>query len=44
VAFFQQIQRTPVHCKVTCYPLIQANQALEHLRSGQLNGAIVLIP
>ncbi|WP_260957712.1 zinc-dependent alcohol dehydrogenase family protein [Pseudomonas citri] len=44
VAFFEQIQRTPVHSKVTCYPLTQANQALEQLRSGQVNGAIVLIP
>lgn len=44
VAFFEQIQRTPVHCNVTCYPLVQANQALERLRSGQVNGAIVLIP
>ncbi|UZE84365.1 zinc-dependent alcohol dehydrogenase family protein [Pseudomonas viciae] len=44
VAFFEQIQRTPVHCNVTCYPLDQANQALERLRSGQVNGAIVLIP
>lgn len=44
VGFFEQIQHTPVHCKVTCYPLVQANQALERLRSGQVNGAIVLIP
>lgn len=44
VAFFEQIQRTAVHCNVTCYPLIEANQALERLRSGQVNGAIVLIP
>ena len=44
VAFFEQIQRTPVHSKVTCYPLTQANQALEQLRAGQVNGAIVLIP
>jgi propanol-preferring alcohol dehydrogenase len=44
VAFFEQIQCTPVHCNVTCYPLIEANQALERLRSGQVNGAIVLIP
>ncbi|MCI0995345.1 zinc-dependent alcohol dehydrogenase family protein [Pseudomonas corrugata] len=44
VAFFQQLQHTPVHCSVTCLPLIEANQALEVLRSGQVNGAIVLIP
>ncbi|MCE4052467.1 zinc-dependent alcohol dehydrogenase family protein [Pseudomonas sp. Au-Pse12] len=44
VAFFAELQHTPVHCDVTCFALDQANQALACLRSGQFNGAIVLTP
>ncbi|MCY1459366.1 putative alcohol dehydrogenase AdhA [compost metagenome] len=43
-AFFEALQHTPVHSDVTCFALDDANQALERLRSGQFNGAIVLIP
>ncbi|MEL4169258.1 zinc-dependent alcohol dehydrogenase family protein [Pseudomonas sp. ZS001] len=44
VAFFEQIRHTPVHCNVTCFPLIEANEALERLKGGQVKGAIVLTP
>ncbi|AZE11400.1 Alcohol dehydrogenase [Pseudomonas chlororaphis subsp. aureofaciens] len=44
IAFFAELQHTPVHCDVTCFALDDANQALEHLRAGQFNGAIVLTP
>ncbi|PMY36572.1 alcohol dehydrogenase [Pseudomonas sp. GW456-L14] len=43
-AFFAELQHTPVHCDVTCFALEDANQALERLRAGQFNGAIVLTP
>jgi propanol-preferring alcohol dehydrogenase len=43
-AFFEALQHTPVHSDVTRFALEDANQALERLRSGQFNGAIVLIP
>ncbi|WDH50466.1 zinc-dependent alcohol dehydrogenase family protein [Pseudomonas chlororaphis] len=43
-AFFAELQHTPVHCEVTCFALDDANQALERLRAGQFNGAIVLTP
>jgi propanol-preferring alcohol dehydrogenase len=36
--------RVPVHTTVTTFPLEQANEALEHLRSGRLQGAAVLLP
>jgi len=32
----------PVHTEVTPYPLESANQALDDLRSGKLDGAAVL--
>jgi propanol-preferring alcohol dehydrogenase len=43
-AFFQELQHTPVHCDTTQFSLDEANQALALLRSGQFNGAIVLVP
>lgn len=43
-AFFLEIRHTPVHSDVTCFALDDANQALAHLRSGQVKGAIVLTP
>jgi len=43
-AFFEELQHTPVHSDVTCFALDDANLALERLRTGQFNGAIVLIP
>ena len=42
-AFFKELQHTPVHCGTTSFPLDDANQALALLRTGQFNGAIVLI-
>ncbi len=36
--------RVPVHTQVTVFPLEQANEALSRLRSGQLQGAAVLVP
>ncbi|MET3457318.1 hypothetical protein ABIC88_003900 [Pseudomonas kilonensis] len=39
MTFFEQIQCTPMHCNVTCCPLVQANQALECPRSGRRNEA-----
>src|SRR3979490_2296222 len=44
MAFFEELQRTPVHCDVTCFALDDTNQALAGLRAGQFNGAIVLTP
>lgn len=36
--------RVPVHTEVIPYPLDQANQALDDLRAGRLQGAAVLVP
>jgi len=36
--------RTPIRTEIVCYPLFEANSALQHLRQGQLTGAAVLIP
>ena len=43
-AFFKELQHTPVHCDTTSFSLDDANQALALLRTGQFNGAIVLVP
>ncbi|WP_131107220.1 zinc-dependent alcohol dehydrogenase family protein [Pseudomonas sp. Sample_10] len=43
-AFFKELQHTHVHCDTTRFSLEDANQALALLRSGQFNGAIVLVP
>lgn len=43
-AFFKELQHTSVHCDTTRFSLDDANQALALLRSGQFNGAIVLVP
>lgn len=42
--FLEIAGRVPVVSAVTPYPLEQANLALQHLRSGALQGAAVLIP
>lgn len=42
--FLKLAPRVPVHCEVTRYPLIEANQALADLREGRLQGAAVLVP
>jgi len=41
--FFEVLKRYPVETEVTTYPLEQANQALDDLRSGRLKGAAVLV-
>jgi propanol-preferring alcohol dehydrogenase len=38
------VAREPLHVQTTVYPLEQANQALEDLRHGRLQGAAVLVP
>lgn len=42
--FFEQADRAGVRTHVTPYPLHQANQALQALRAGNLEGAAVLVP
>ena len=34
----------PVRTEVTAFPLEEANEALNHLREGQLTGATVILP
>lgn len=43
-AFFEELERSPIHSDVTRFPLSEANQALACLRRGEFNGAIVLTP
>jgi propanol-preferring alcohol dehydrogenase len=42
--FMQTAGRLPLRTEVTPYPLGNANQALDDLRSGRLSGAAVLLP
>ncbi len=42
--FLALAPRIPVRTAVQTYPLSQANEALAHLREGQVRGAAVLIP
>ncbi len=42
--FFAVAPQVPVKTQVQTYPLIQANQALDDLRAGKIEGAAVLIP
>lgn len=42
--FFALLEHHPVTTHITRYPLGQANEALEDLRQGRLQGAAVLIP
>jgi propanol-preferring alcohol dehydrogenase len=42
--FFKLAAELPLATEVTPFPLTQADQALEHLRHGELRGAAVLIP
>jgi propanol-preferring alcohol dehydrogenase len=44
VEFLQLAAQIPVRPEVTTYPLHRANEALDHLRRGQITGAAVLIP
>lgn len=41
--FLALAPQVPVRTETTCFPLEQANQALERLRSGRLQGAAVLV-
>jgi D-arabinose 1-dehydrogenase-like Zn-dependent alcohol dehydrogenase len=36
--------KVPVHTETVSFPLRQANEALDRLRSGRLTGAAVLVP
>lgn len=42
--FFEYIARHPVKTRCRSFPLAAANDAIEALRSGALDGAAVLIP
>jgi propanol-preferring alcohol dehydrogenase len=42
--FMEIADRVPVNTVTTAYPLEQANEALDALRSGKLEGAAVLVP
>ena len=42
--FLKLAPTIPVHTKTVRFPLEQANEALDRLRSGQLTGAAVLVP
>lgn len=41
--FFKIMETIPIHTEVTTFPLEEANTALDKLRSGQLQGAAVLV-
>jgi propanol-preferring alcohol dehydrogenase len=43
-AFLALAPRIPVRCEVTPFPLEAANDALDRLRSGRIEGAAVLLP
>src|SRR5512138_683315 len=43
-AFLELAPRVPVRCEITPFPLADANEALDRLRSGRLEGAAVLLP
>jgi alcohol dehydrogenase, propanol-preferring len=42
--FLELAPRVPVHTEVQTFPLVQANEALERLRRGEIRGAAVLLP
>ncbi|MFQ5504555.1 MAG: zinc-dependent alcohol dehydrogenase family protein [Planctomycetota bacterium] len=42
--FLEVAARVPVRTEVSCYPLCDANRALDDLRQGRLVGAAVLLP
>jgi alcohol dehydrogenase, propanol-preferring len=43
-AFLALAPEVPVRSEVTTFPLAAANEALDRLRSGRLEGAAVLVP
>ena len=42
--FFRLAPQVPVRTQVECFPLEQANEALDRLRTGRVQGAAVLLP
>ncbi len=42
--FFALAPQVPVRTTVQTYPLTEGNQALQHLRTGQVRAAAVLVP
>ena len=42
--FMQEVARAPLEVVATSYPLARANEALDDLRAGRVNGAAVLVP
>ena len=43
-AFFEAAARCDVRTHVTALPLADANRALDRLRAGEVEGALVLVP
>jgi len=44
VEFLRLADRIPLQTHINKYALVDANQALDDLRSGRLSGAAVLVP
>ena len=44
VEFFKLIQTIPVNTHIETFPLVDANQAIDRLRRGDIKGAAVIIP
>ncbi len=44
IDFLETAPKAGIRTHVTIYPLEQANQALDDLRAGRLQGAAVLVP
>jgi propanol-preferring alcohol dehydrogenase len=44
VEFLELAPQVPVRTRVESFPLAQANDALDRLRAGRLQGAAVLVP
>lgn len=42
--FLALAPQIPIQTQVSCYPLTEANEALDSLRSGKIQGAAVLVP
>jgi alcohol dehydrogenase, propanol-preferring len=42
--FMEIAVKAPIRTRTTVFPLAQANDALDHLRSGEIEGAAVLVP
>jgi propanol-preferring alcohol dehydrogenase len=40
--FLELAPKVPIRTKIREFPLEEANEALQHLRAGELNGAAVL--